>query len=100
MSVPYNPWYEDLFQTFKKSQGFKFRYGQKAHVQNRYFRPTEQGIRNALKLLDKLLNEDIMALSLWFKFKHGKSYFRRCHAIENYHEILHYWLLKMKADPK
>ncbi len=89
-----NAWYEDLFLTLERSKGFKFRWGEKGHIQNRYFRPTEQGIKNALALLDELEQRDIMALSIWFKFKSGRFYFRRCHAVENYHEILNYFLSK------
>ena len=92
-----NAWYEDLFQTLKRSQAFKFRYGQRGRIQNHYFRPTEQSIKNALKLLDRLMNEDIMALSLWFKFKSGRFFFRRCHSIEDYPAILNYWLSRMKV---
>jgi len=94
-----NGWYEDLFQTLSKSKGFKFRWGEKAHIQNRYFRPTMQGIRNALRLLDEIEQRDIMALSIWFKFKSGRFYFRRCHAIEDYHAILNYFLFR-KGEAK
>ena len=90
-------WYEDLFQTLTKSLGFKFRWGEKGHIQNAYFKPTEAGVKSALKLVDELQHKDIMALSLWFKYKWGKFYFRRCHAIENYPAILNYFLARMSG---
>jgi len=98
MSAIANKWYDDLFRTLRHSSGFKFRWGEKGYIQSRYFKATEMGVRNALKLLDGLMNRDIMALSIWFKFKNGKYYFRRCHAIENYHAILKYFLSKMSEE--
>jgi len=99
-------WYEDLFQALSRSERFKFRWVERAHIKARYFIADRKGVISALRFIKKLLDRDIAALGIWFKLKRQPVakprsygfYLRRCHAIENYPAILNYFLKRMSGS--